>query len=49
MFCHNIADSLANGCKIQVIIINFSKAFDLVPNYRLLAKIVASGLDWAGW
>jgi len=28
-----------------VIIIDFSKAFDLVPNDRLLKKIAASGVD----
>jgi hypothetical protein len=37
----DIADSLDNGRRLDAIIIDFSKAFDLVPHYRLLTKIVA--------
>jgi hypothetical protein len=32
----DIADSLDNGDRIDAIIIDFSKAFDLVPHGRLL-------------
>jgi hypothetical protein len=34
-----------NGDRIDAIVIDFSKAFDLVPHYRLLMKIAKSGVD----
>jgi len=40
-----IAESLDNGDKIDAIILNFSKAFDLVPHGRLLTKIANSGVN----
>jgi hypothetical protein len=43
--CQDIADSLDNGDKIDTIIVDFSKAFDLVPHGLLLTKIVNSGMD----
>jgi len=43
--CQDIADSLDNGDKIDAIIVDFSKAFDLVPSGRLLNKIANSGVD----
>ena len=45
MVCQDIADSLDNGDRIDAIIVDFSKAFDLVPHGRLLAKIASSGMD----
>jgi len=39
------ADSLDNGNRTDAIIIDFSKAFDLVPHGRLLTKIANSGVD----
>jgi len=45
MVCQDIADSLHNGNKIDAIIIDFSKAFDLVPHGRLRTKITNSGVD----
>ena len=39
------ADSLDNGDRIEAIIIDYSKAFDLVPHGRLLTKIANSGVD----
>ena len=44
--CQDIADCLDNGDRIDVIIVDLSKAFDLVPHGRLLAKIENSGVDW---
>jgi hypothetical protein len=41
----DIADSLDNGSRIDTIIIDFSKALDLVPHDQLLTKIAASGVD----
>jgi hypothetical protein len=41
----DIADSLDNGSRIDAIIIDFSKAFALVPHDRLLTKTAASGVD----
>jgi len=43
--CQDIADSLDNGDKVDAIIVDFSKAFDLVPHGRLLTKIANSGVD----
>ena len=43
--CQNIADSLDKGVRTEAIIIDFPKAFDLVPHDRLLTKIVATGVD----
>ena len=43
--CQDIADSLDNGDKIDALIVDFSKAFDLVPHGRLLTKIANSGVD----
>jgi hypothetical protein len=38
-------DSLDEVVSIEVIIIDFSKAFNLVPHDRLLVKLAASGVD----
>jgi len=43
--CQDIADSMDKGNRIDAIIIDFSKAFDLVRHDRLLVKIGISGLD----
>jgi hypothetical protein len=43
--CQDIADSLDNGDRIDAIIIDFSKAFDLVPHGRLLTKLANSGVN----
>jgi hypothetical protein len=43
--CQDIVDSMDNGYRIDVIVINFSKALDLVPHDRLLMKITVSGVD----
>jgi len=39
------ADSMEEGTGIDAIIIDFSKAFDLVPPDRLLTILAASGVD----
>jgi hypothetical protein len=41
----DIADLVDNGSRIDAIITDFSKAFDLVPHDGLLMKIAASGMD----
>jgi len=43
--CQDIADCLDNRDRIDAVIIDFSKAFDLFPQGRLLTKIANSGLD----
>ena len=43
--CQDIADSLDEGVRTDTIIMDFSKAFDLVPRDRLLTKIAATGVD----
>jgi hypothetical protein len=41
----DIVDTLDNGGRMDAIIVDFSKAFDLVPHRRLLVKIADSGVD----
>jgi hypothetical protein len=43
--CQDITDSLDEGATIDAIIIDFSKAFDLVPYDRLLMIIASLGVD----
>jgi hypothetical protein len=43
--CQDIADSLDNRYRIDAIVIDFLKAFSLVPHDRLLMKIAASEVD----
>jgi len=43
--CQDIADSMDNEDRIDAIVIDFSKAFDLVPHGRLLIKIAISAVD----
>jgi len=42
--CQDIGGSLDEGVRTDAIIIDFSKAFDLVPRDRLLTKIAATGV-----
>jgi hypothetical protein len=44
MVCKEFADSLDNGERIDAIIIDFSNAFDLVSQGRLLTKMQPSGV-----
>jgi hypothetical protein len=44
-FSQDISDSLDERVRLDTIIIDSSKAFDLVPHDRLLKKIAASGID----
>ena len=51
--CQDIADSLDEGVGIDVIIVDFYKAFDLVPHDQLLTKLAALRVDsrvvvWVG-
>ena len=43
--CQDIADSLDKGVSIDAIIIDFSKAFNLVPHDQPLTKLEALGVD----
>jgi hypothetical protein len=43
--CQDIADSLDNKARLDAIIIDFSKVFDLVPHDRLQTKAAASGVE----
>jgi len=43
--CQDISDALDEETRLDAIIIDFSKAFDLVPHDRLQKKIAASGVD----
>jgi len=45
MVCQGIVDSLDERVRTDTIIIDFSKAFDLVPHDRLLTKIAATRVD----
>ena len=42
---HDIADTLDEGIGADAFIIDFSKAFDLVPHDRLHMKVAASGVE----
>jgi hypothetical protein len=44
MVCQDIAGSLDKVVGIGAVIIDFSKAFDLVPHDQLLTKLAASGV-----
>jgi hypothetical protein len=44
-FCQKTASSLDKAVRIDTIIIDFTKAFNLFPHNRLLTKIAASGVD----
>ena len=43
--CQDIAGSIDEAARLEAIILDFSKAFVLVPHDRLLKKIAASGVD----
>ena len=43
--CQDISDALDEATRLDVIIIDFSKAFDRVPHDRLLKKMSDSGVD----
>jgi len=43
--CQDIADPFDEELDIDSIVIDFSKAFDLVPHDRLLTKLAASVVD----
>jgi hypothetical protein len=45
MVCQDIADALDNGDMIDAIVVDFSKAFNLVPHGQLLTKNANSGVD----
>jgi len=44
--CQDIADSLDDGVRTNAIIIDFSKALDLIPHVRLFTKIEATEMDF---
>jgi hypothetical protein len=46
MVCQDIADLLDNGARVDAIIIDFFKAFDLVTHNWLFTNIAASGVEW---
>jgi hypothetical protein len=41
----DVVDSLDEGVRTDATVIDFSKAFDLVPHDRLLTKIAENSLD----
>jgi hypothetical protein len=43
--CQGIANSLEEGGRTDAIVIDFSKAFDPVPHYRLLTDISETGVE----
>jgi hypothetical protein len=43
--CQDIAESMDDEDGNDAIVIDYSKAFDLVPHDRLLIKIAISGVD----
>jgi hypothetical protein len=43
--CQDISDTLDESTRLDAIIIDLSKAFDLVPHDRLLKKMADSGVD----
>jgi len=45
MVCLDIADSMDNADRIDTIVNDFLKVFDLVPHDRLFKKTAISGMD----
>jgi hypothetical protein len=43
--CQDISDALHEGARLDAIMVDFSKVFDLVPHDRLIKKIAAPGVD----
>ena len=43
--CQDVADSLDNADRVDAIVVDLSKALDLVPHGRLFVKIAESGVD----
>ena len=43
--CQDIANSLDEGVRTDAIIVDFSKAFYLIPHVSMLTKIAATGVD----
>ena len=41
----SVCQDISEGARIEAIIIDFSRTFDLIPYDRLLMKIAASGVD----
>ena len=46
---NDISDYLAEAVRLEAIIIDFSKAFVLVPHDRLLKNVAATGAWIPGW
>ena len=45
LVCQDNVDSVDKRARLDAIIIDFAKAFDLVPHDRLLTKTAASGME----
>jgi len=45
MVCQDIGDLQGNRARLDALIIDFLKAFDLVPHNRLFTNIVASFVE----
>ncbi len=41
----DLADEIDNGGRVDAIVIDFAKAFDVVPHDRLVNKLIDSGID----
>ena len=45
MFVEEVANYLHSGYPVDVIYLDFQKAFDKVPHKRLILKLAANGID----
>ena len=50
-FFEIVTDYVDNGCPVDVLYLDFQKAFDKVPHQRLLSKLEALGITgkFSGW
>ena len=44
-FCHDLTDALNSGVQVDVVFLDFKKAFDVIPHIGILHKLTHLKLD----